>query len=75
MKRFLAILSIVGVVAGVARAQQTRPAQDVQASPFDGARRYVVASVKNDTLYQIDVLRVNSTVESCRVRRRAVHVS
>ena len=40
MKRFLAILSIVGVVAGVARAQQTRP-----------------------------------STESCRVRRRAVHVS
>jgi hypothetical protein len=53
MKRFLAILSIVGVVAGVARAQQaTRPAQGVQASPFDGARRYVVASAKNNTLYQ-----------------------
>jgi hypothetical protein len=62
MKRFLVVVSILGVVAGVARAQQAPPAQGVQASPFDGARRYVVASAKNNTLYQIDVLRVNSTV-------------
>jgi hypothetical protein len=62
MKRFLAIVLILSVVAGVARAQQPQPAQGVQASPFDGARRYVVASSKNNTLYQIDVLRVNSTV-------------
>jgi hypothetical protein len=40
MKRFLAIVSILGVVAGVARAQQAQPAQGMQASPFDRARRY-----------------------------------
>ena len=39
MKRFLAIVSILSVMAGVALAQQPRPARGVQASPFDGARR------------------------------------
>ena len=39
MKRFLAIVSILGVMAGVALAQQPQPAQGVQVSPFDGARR------------------------------------
>jgi hypothetical protein len=36
MKRFLVVVSILGVVAGVARAQQAPPAQGVQASPFGG---------------------------------------
>ena len=71
MKRFLVIVSIVGVAAGAARAQQTQPAQDVQVSPFDGARQYVVASAKNNTLYQIDVLRVNSTVGPCLLKTRS----
>jgi hypothetical protein len=61
MKRFLAIGLILSVVAGVARAQQPQPAQGVQAWPFDGTRRYV-ASSKDNTPYQVDVLRVNSTV-------------
>jgi hypothetical protein len=40
MKHFLAIVLILSVVAGVARAQQPQRAQGMQASPFDGAKRY-----------------------------------
>jgi uncharacterized protein len=63
MMKYLVAVGLAGVaMVASAQAQVAESARDGQPTPIEGSRRYVVAATKSQTRFQVDVLRVDSTV-------------
>jgi len=62
MKTLVGMILLGIAMVSWAQAQDAGSAPAAQVSTIDGSQRYVIPSTKSRSRYQIDVLRVNSTV-------------